>query len=90
MLFLTSLTIFRYKEIRDFRNKSKEFTFVVSGDDLSLTTATEQLHQFTYQNVEKEALDNGLYRIKIKCPPDKVGGIRSLLSGLKILEESNK
>lgn len=86
MLLLASLTFFKYKEISDFRSKSEEFTFVVAGDDSSVAAAAGRLQHLTYQNVEKEPMDGGRYRLRIKCPPDKIGGIKSLLVGI-ILED---
>lgn len=87
MLVLAMLTMARYRQISDFRSKSQEFVFVVSGDKSEISAAKTDLSKLTFQPVEEEMIEQGIYRLRVKCPPDKVRYISSILSAMKILRE---
>lgn len=87
MLLLAVLTVAKYRQISDFRSNSREFFFVVSGNESEISNAKEDLSNLTFQPVEEEMIEQGVYRLRVKCPPDKVGHIFSILSSMKILKE---
>lgn len=80
MCLLTLATVYRYGVVRDFIRHSREYSFVVEADGSSLGRIKSGLEGATFQKVEEEALEDGRYRIKIRCPPDKVGLMWSMLN----------
>lgn len=87
MLFLATLTVVRYRHIMEYRNSSKEFTFVVSGDQESLFAAKSDISKMTLQSVEHELIGQGLYRLKFRCPPDDLGRVQSKLERMSLAKE---
>lgn len=87
MFLLAGLTIIRYRQISEFRSKSIEFSFVVSGDESDISAARSDLTNMTFQSVEQEDIGGGKYRLWVRCPPDSVGSVSSFLHGKKILKE---
>ena len=80
MCFLTVLTAFRYGSVRRFVEQSREYSFVVDADASSLERMKADLRGATFQGVEGEAMEDGRYRLTVRCPPDKVGFIWSLIN----------
>lgn len=77
---LTVATAVRYGAVRRFVDSSREYSFVVEADEASLGRMKSGLRGATFQGVEGEAIEDGLYRITVRCPPDKVGAIWSLIN----------
>jgi hypothetical protein len=80
MCFLTLATVYRYAIVRDFISDSREYSFVVEADGDKLPRIKADLRGVTFQDVEEERIEDGLYRITLRCPPDKVGLMWSFLS----------
>lgn len=78
MLFLMVMTIVKYDQIRRFRASSEKYSFVVVGEDIA--SVKEKLESITYQPVEEEVLYDGARRLIVRCPPDKLGLISSILN----------
>jgi hypothetical protein len=78
MVFLMVMTIAKYDQIRRFRASSKEYSFVVVREDVE--AVKEKLESITYQPVEEEVLYDGSRRLIVRCPPDKLGMISSILN----------
>lgn len=79
MCLLTVLTVAKYKSIATFKSESKEFTFVVSADESEISGVKSKLENYTYQPVENEMVKEGLYRLTVRCPPDKIGIIKGFI-----------
>jgi hypothetical protein len=79
MFLLTALTVAKYRSIVAFKNESQEFTFVVSADKAEISGVKSKLENYTYQPVEDEMVEEGLYRITVRCPPEKIGLIKGML-----------
>lgn len=87
MIFLASLTAIKYKHIRDFKNNSVEYTFMVEGDKSDISSVKSRIQSLTYQSVDDEMIEEGLYRLTVRCPPDNLSSISSLLSGRRLKED---
>jgi len=79
MCLLTVLTIAKYRSIVLFKNESREFTFVVSADKSEISGVKSKLENYTYQSVDDEMIEEGLYKLTVRCPPDKIGFIKGLV-----------
>ena len=79
MFLLTVLTVAKYSSIVSFKSRSEEFTFVVSADKAEISGVKSKLENYTYQPVEDEMVEEGLYRLTVRCPPDKIGLIKGML-----------
>lgn len=77
---LTVATAVRYASVRRFVDSSREYSFVVEVDEASIDRMKSGLREATFQGVDGEALEDGLYRITVRCPPDKVGAVWSLIN----------
>jgi hypothetical protein len=80
MCVLTLATAYRYGSVRRFVDRSREYSFVVEMDEAGMMRMKSDLRGATFQGVEGEAIDDGLYRITVRCPPDKVGLVWSLIN----------
>lgn len=80
MCALTLATVYRYCVVRDFINDSREYSFVVEADGDSVPRIKADLRGATFQSVEEEMIEDGLYKITVRCPPDKVGSVWSFIS----------
>lgn len=89
MCALTLATVYRYGVVRDFIRESREYTFVVKADGHDVSRIKSSLEGATFQRVEGEMVEDGVYRITVRCPPDKVGNVWSLLGRLSGREEEN-
>ena len=87
MLFLTTLTMAKYFEINYFKRNSEEFTFVVEGDANRILKLKKDIQNFTYQTVQEEMIQEGIYKLRVRCPPDKVNSIWALLGRLARKED---
>lgn len=83
MLFLGVLTFVKYQEIKNFKERSQEFTFVISANPDKISSLKNDLANFTYQNVIEEEISNNNYKITIRCPPDKMRFVYKLLLKLE-------
>ena len=79
MCVLTLATVYRYGAVKSFVESSQEYSFVVEADEASLSRIKSELQGATFQKVEQEMIEDGVYRITVKCPPDKVGFMWLLL-----------
>lgn len=79
MCTLAILTIAKYRSIVSFKDQSKEFTFVVSADKAEISDVKNRLEKYTYQSVEDEMIEEGVYRLTVRCPPDKVGFVKGMM-----------
>lgn len=79
MFLLTALTVAKYRSIVVFKNDSREFTFVVSADKSAMSGVKSKLENYTYQPVEDEMVEEGLYRLTVRCPPDKIGLVKGMI-----------
>jgi len=80
MCLITLVTAYRYGLVRDFVRCSREYSFVVEADGDTLSRMKSDLEDATFQRVEETMIEDGVYRITVKCPPDKVGSLWSLLA----------
>lgn len=79
MIFLSVLTIAKYREIYRIKSNSKEFTFVIEGDEKEILSLKSNIQGITYQPVDGEKIEEGKYKLKIRCPPDKINYVWNLL-----------
>jgi len=80
MCLLTLATVYRYSVVREFVRDSREYSFIVEADDSSFTRMKSDLRGATFQRVQGEMVEDGVYRITVKCPPEKVGAVWSLMN----------
>lgn len=79
MCFLTLATAYRYGAVKRFVRDSKEYTFFVEADRDRLKDMKSRLRGATFQSVGDEMVEDGLYRITVKCPPENLGIIWSMV-----------
>lgn len=89
MCALTLATVYRYGTVREFIRDSREYTFVVEADSCEVSRIKSGLAGATFQPVEGEMVEDGVYRITVRCPPEKVGSVWSLLGRLCERREEN-
>lgn len=80
MCLIASMTVYRYVEISRFREKSVEYDFVVSAGEPEMADIKSRLRGMTFQSVDDEIIDEGIHRLTVRCPPDKIGIVKELLS----------
>lgn len=80
MIVFSVLTLAKYREISRIKSNSKEFTFIISGEEKEVFNLKSNIQGITYQPVYEEKIESGKYRLKIKCPPEKMHFIFNLLS----------
>lgn len=80
MCLLTVLTVAKYRSIVAFKNESEEFTFVVSVDKSEISDVKNRIQNYTFQAVDDEMIGDGLYKLTVRCPPDKIGFIKNMMS----------
>lgn len=79
MCVATVVAAYRYGEIKNFLRESREYTFVVKGDECEVGQMMSHLEDATFQRVDQERVAEGTYRLTVKCPPDKVNRISNML-----------
>lgn len=79
MCLLTLATVYRYGAVRRFIDESREYTFVLAADEGSISRIKADLRGATFQRVDEESVEDGVYRITVRCPPDKLGRMWLLL-----------
>lgn len=79
MCLLAILTVAKYRSIVHFKSESREYSFVVSADKSEISGVKSRLQNYTYQSVDDEMIEEGLYRLTVRCPPDKIGFIKGTL-----------
>ena len=89
MLVMAFLTVARYRYISEFRAKSQEFSIVVVGEESDVSAIRADLRNMTFQSVEQEDMGDGRYRLKVRCPPESVDSVFSVLSLRKLLGENH-
>ncbi len=75
MIFMVLLTIMKYVEITNFRDKSQEYSFVLDGNNTQISALKADLQTLTFQEVKEEILEDGKYRLTFRCPPDRIKNI---------------
>lgn len=79
MCLLTLATVYRYREVKQFINQSREYSFVVDADGDQASRIKSGLEGATFQRVDGQALDDGRYMFTVRCPPDKLWMMWSIL-----------
>jgi len=79
MLALMLITLLKYADIRDFKSKSKEYSFVVEGKFVDVSAMKADLMNRTHQPVDEEIVTDGQYKLTFRCPPEKIGFVFSML-----------
>lgn len=88
MFFLSTLTVAKYAHICYIKSKSKDFAFVVEANREQIYNLKLNIQEITYQHVDEEEIEEGKYRLRIKCPPERMNHIWPLLS--KIQGDNNE
>lgn len=83
MLFLSTLTILKYREIYYFKSNSENFSFSVNVNEDQILKLKSNIQIMTYQEVEYEEIENGKYLLRFRCPPDRINFVLSRLEGLE-------
>lgn len=71
MLILMALTIYQYKNIRDFISNSTDHSIVIKADPQKISELKLHLEKMTYQPVELKPGEGESSKLIIKCPPEK-------------------
>jgi hypothetical protein len=83
MIVFSILTLAKYREITYIKSNSKEFTFIIEGEENEVLDLKYSIQNITYQHVCKEKIEKGKYKIRLRYPPEKMNSIWFLLSGVK-------
>jgi hypothetical protein len=76
MCLLTVATAAMYSEAR---RSGKEYNFVVRTDSEGVSKIRSHLADADFHRVEEAEIEDGLYRITVRCPSDKVGTMWSVM-----------
>lgn len=79
MCLLTVATVHRYRSVRHFIDQSREYVFVVEADGNQVPRIKSDLEGATFQRVDGELMEDGRYKFTVRCPPEKVGLMWSML-----------
>ena len=79
MCFLSVLTVLKYKQINNFKANSTEYSVIVAIDKDKIEAIKKDIEMMTYNSVSEEKMENGRYRLKIKCPPEKLPNIKMFI-----------
>ena len=79
MFCLMLITLLKYADIRDFKSKSKEYSFVIEGKFVDVSAMKADLINRTHQPVDEEFVTEGQYKLTFRCPPEKIGSFFSML-----------
>ena len=64
------------------RHVGREYNFIVRTDGEGVVKIRSDLAFADLNSVEQSEIEDGLYRIIVKCPPDKIGAMWSVMGGL--------
>jgi len=64
------------------RRAGREYNFVVRTDDEGVVKIRSDLAVADLHGVRQSQIEDGLYRITVRCPPEKIGAMWSVMSGL--------
>lgn len=82
MCVLTMATAVSYTRIVHLRRAGREYNFVVRTDDEGVVKIRSDLAVADLHGVRQSQIEDGLYRITVRCPPEKIGAMWSVMSGL--------
>ena len=80
MLLIATMTVYRYVEIKSFKDKSVSYDFVVNAGETEMSDIKNRLRGMTFQSVDDQIIDEGTHRLTVRCPPDKIGLVREFIS----------
>ena len=80
MCLLTVATAVGYSRIADLRRLGQEYNFVVRTDSEGISEIRANLADNDFCRVEELEISEGLYRITVRCPADKVGAMWSVMN----------
>lgn len=78
MCLLTVATAVRYAQVSE---ENKVYHFVVRTDEDGLSRIMNSLTVADIRGVEKAEIDDGLYRISVRCSKDKLGVLWPIFGG---------
>jgi hypothetical protein len=80
MCLITLATVYRYSVVRGSIRDSREYTFLVETDDTSFIRMKSDLKHANFRRVRGEFVEEGVYRITVKCPPEKISAAWSIMN----------
>lgn len=79
MIALSILTLLKYNKIIDFKQNSINYTIIIEADEKDISNIKANIQDITYQQVAEEKIEDGKYKIKIKCPPERFNSVKIFL-----------
>jgi len=83
MCLLTIATAWRYGFIIDSTKGTKVYSFILETDREGFHRIASGLDDSLCRDVEGEEVYDGLYRLTVRCPPDKVVSVWDAIKGLR-------
>lgn len=83
MCLLTVATAWRYGSIVEANRGTKVYSFIVETDRDGFSRMASDLEESFCREVKGEEVSDGLYRLTIRCPPDKVSTVWDAIKGFR-------
>lgn len=81
MCILTVATVARYAQMAEIRRSGQEYNFLVRTDENGVMKIRSDLAEADLHKVQESEIEDGLYRITVRCPPDKARSMWSVMAG---------
>ena len=81
MCILTVATVARYSQLAETRKSGQEYNFLVRTDEDGVMKIRSDLAEADLHRVEDSEIEDGLYRITVRCPPEKARSMWSVMAG---------
>ena len=83
MCLLTAATAWRYGSIVDSNKGTKVYSFLLETDRDGFSRIASGLEGSVCREVGGEEVSDGLYRLTVRCPPDKVSTVWDAIKGFR-------
>lgn len=87
MCSLTIATAWRYVAIAESNRGTKVYNFLVETDSEGFSKIASKLEDSVCRNVKGEEVADGLYRLTVRCPPDKIDSVWVFIKGFRRSDE---
>ena len=87
MCALTIATAWRYASIMESNRGTEVYSFLVQTDSEGFSKIASGLEGSACREVEGEKVADGLYRLTVRCPPDKMDSVWVFIKGFRRSDE---
>lgn len=81
MCILTVATVAKYAQLAEIKRAGQEYNFLVRTDEEGVMKIRSDLAAADLHGVDENEIEDGLYRITVRCPPDKARSMWFVMSG---------